>query len=366
MSERVVITGIGMVTALGKSRESTWARMIAGECGIRPTQLFDTEGYRSRLSAEVRVSELNDGLTPLERRRWSRSDQMGVAAATEALADAGLLDGPLDRRRVGVLLGAGTADLLRNETFYSKWLTSGIDRARKSDVWSHFASTPADVIAHRFGFEGLRSCVVAACSSSTIAIGQAADAIRRGRADAVLTGGTDALARLTFSGFNALRLMDPNPCRPFDRGRAGMSIGEGAAILVLEPLDRARRRGAEIYGELAGYSFVCEAFHPTAPEPEGRPVASVIAAALRHGHVDSHEVDHINAHGTATPQNDAAESKGIRRVFGDSHQRGSRDVHQVDDRPLPGGRRRHRSRRAGDVDRAGSHSSNNQSRCGRL
>jgi 3-oxoacyl-[acyl-carrier-protein] synthase II len=317
LNERVVITGIGMVTALGNTREATWERMLAGECGIRPTELFETEGYRSRLSAEVHVSELNDGLTSLERRRLSRSDQMGVAAASEALADAGLLDGALDRRRVGVVLGAGTADLLRNETFYKKWMTCGIDRARKSDVWNHFSSTPGDAIAHRFGFEGLRSCVVAACSSSTIAIGQAADAIRRGRADAVLAGGADALSRLTFSGFNALRLMDPSPCRPFDRSRAGMSIGEGSAILVLEPLDRARRRGARIYGELAGYSFVCEAFHPTAPEPEGRPVASVIAAALRRGHVDPHDVDHINAHGTATPQNDAAESKGFRRVFGD-------------------------------------------------
>jgi 3-oxoacyl-[acyl-carrier-protein] synthase II len=316
MSKRVAITGIGMVTALGPTRESTWAGMLAGECGIRPTELFDTEGYRSRLSAQVCVSALHGGLTPLERRRWSRSDQMGVAAASEALEDAGLLDGALDRLRVGVILGAGTADLLRNETFYNQWITSGIDRTRKSDVWNHFSSTPADVIAHRFGFEGPRSCVVAACSSSTIAIGQAADAIRRGRADAILAGGTDALARLTFSGFNALRLMDPNPCRPFDRGRAGMSIGEGAAILVLESLDRATRRGATIYGEIAGYSFVCEAYHPTAPEPEGRPVASAITNALRDGRIDHSEVDHINAHGTATPQNDIAESKGFRSVFG--------------------------------------------------
>ncbi len=315
MNQRVVITGIGMVTALGPTREETWQRMLAGECGIRPTDLFPTEGYRSRLSAQVSADALNKGLTPLERRRWSRSDQMGVAAASEALADAGLLDG-VDRSRVGVMLGAGTADLFRNETFYSKWMQSGLARTRKSDVWNHFSSTPADAIAHRFGFEGLRSCVVAACSSSTIAIGVAADAVRRGRADAVLAGGTDALARLTFSGFNALRLMDPNPCRPFDRGRAGMSIGEGAAILVLEPLERATKRGAAIYGELVGHSFVCEAFHPTAPEPEGRPVASVISAALRNGRVDPSEIDHINAHGTATPQNDAAESKGFRRVFG--------------------------------------------------
>jgi 3-oxoacyl-[acyl-carrier-protein] synthase II len=255
-------------------------------------------------------------LTPHERRRWSRSDQFGVLAADEAVQDSGLLDG-VDPTRVGVLLGAGTSDLLRNEQFYHTTLTRGIEHARPSHAWNHFSSTPVDIIAARFGFEGPRSCVVAACSSSTIAIGQAADAIRRGRIDAALTGGTDAMARLTFSGFNALRLMDPEPCKPFDRGRAGMSIGEGAAILVLEEMTRARARGAKIYGELAGYSFGCEAFHPTAPQPEGRPVAAIVREALRDGGIDPSAVDHLNAHGTATPQNDRAEARGFRTVFGD-------------------------------------------------
>src|SRR5206468_10662144 len=206
----------------------------------------------------------------------SRSDRIGVRAAAEAVADAGLLDSPVDRSRVGVFLGAGTADLLRNEDYYRTWITEGIHRARPSDVWNHFLSTPVDVVAEQFGFEGPRGCVVAACSSSTIAIGRGAEAIRQGRADAVLAGGTDALARLTFSGFNQLKLMDQAPARPFARTRAGMSIGEGAGILVLEDLDRARRRGAPIYAELAGYALGCEAYHPTAPEPEGRPVAAVI------------------------------------------------------------------------------------------
>ena len=131
------------------------------------------------------------------------------------------------------------------------------------------------------------SCIVAACSSSTIAIGQAADAIRLGRLDAAVAGGTDALARLTYSGFNALRLMDPSPCRPFDRSRSGMNIGEGAGILILESMERARRRGAHIYGELAGYSASCEAFHPTAPEPDGRPIAAVVRAALADAEIDA-------------------------------------------------------------------------------
>jgi 3-oxoacyl-[acyl-carrier-protein] synthase II len=317
MNRRVGIVGIGLVTSLGATREETWRRMMAGECGLRDVSVFDSTAYKCRLGGEVDLAPIDAGLTRLERRRWSRSDRMGVAAAAEGLADAGLLESGLDRARIGVFFGAGTADMLRTEDYFRTCMEEGAGHARPSDVWSHFLSTPVDVVAARFGLEGARSCVVAACSSSTIAIGQGADAIRFGRADAVLAGGTDALARLTFSGFNALRLMDGSPCRPFDRSRAGMNIGEGAAVLVLEDLDRARRRGATIYGELAGYAFGCEAFHPTAPEPEGRPVAAVVSAALQDARLDAAAVDHISAHGTATPQNDAAEMRGFRRVFGE-------------------------------------------------
>jgi 3-oxoacyl-[acyl-carrier-protein] synthase II len=317
MSRRVAITGIGLVTALGATREQSWRAMIAGECGIRPATVFDPDGYRSRIAAEAPMPEIDAGFTPLERRRLSRGDRMGVHAATEAIDDAGLRESGVDPARIGIFFGAGTADLLRNEQFYRTWKTVGIERARLSEVWNHFPSTPVDVVAERFGFEGPRGCVVAACSSSTIAIGRAADAIRLGRADAVLAGGTDALARLTFSGFNQLKLMDQAPCRPFDRSRAGMNIGEGAGVLVLEDLQHARRRGATIYAELAGYALGCEAHHPTAPEPEGRPVAAIIAAALRDAGLDVDAVDHVNAHGTATPQNDAAEARAFRRVFGD-------------------------------------------------
>ena len=321
MTPRIAVTGIGLVTALATTREGTWARLLAGACGIRPATVFDVDGYRSRVAAEVNVDEIDAGMTPLERRRLSRGDRIGVHAATEAIADSGLLDATRDRSRVGVFLGAGTADLLRNEDYYRTWITKGLHRARPSDVWNHFLSTPVDAIAERFGLEGPRGCIVAACSSSTIAIGRAVDAIRVGRADAALAGGTDALSRLTFSGFNLLRLMDPAPCRPFDKTRAGMNIGEGAGILVLERLDHATRRGARIYAELAGHSLACEAFHPTAPEPEGRPVATVVDLALRDGRVNPDEVDHINAHGTATPQNDVAEARGFRRVFGDGLRR---------------------------------------------
>lgn len=314
---RVAITGIGLVTAVGATREATWQAMLAGRCGMRRVSLFDASGYRSQLAGEVDLACVQAACSRLQRRRWSRSDQIGVKAAAEALCDAALADAGLNPRRVGVLLGAGTADLIRNEEYFFTTLDAGIERARPSQAWNHFANTPADVIAARFGFEGQRGCVVAACSSSTIAIGQAADAIRLGRLDAAVTGGTDALSRLTYSGFNALRLMDPEPCRPFDRGRLGMNMGEGAGMLVLEELEHAKRRGAHIYGELAGYSLACEAFHPTAPEPDGKPVAAVVRGALRDARVDASAVDHINAHGTATPQNDKAEAKGFRSVFGE-------------------------------------------------
>jgi 3-oxoacyl-[acyl-carrier-protein] synthase II len=289
MTTRIAITGVGLVTALGTTREENWRRMLAGDCGIRSTTLFDTAGYRSRVAAEVDIDAVDEGTAPLARRRRSRSDRIGLRAASEALADAGVLDGDVDRSRVGVFLGAGTADLLRNEEFYRTWITKGLRRTRRSDLWNHFPSTPVDVIAGEFGFEGPRACVVAACASSTIAIGRGAEAIRSGRADAVLVGGTDALSRLTYTGFNLLRLMDPAPCRPFDRNRAGMNIGEGAGILVLERLDRARARGAQIYAELAGCGLACEAFHPTAPEPEGKPLRRLSRWPLQDAGINADE-----------------------------------------------------------------------------
>ena len=313
---RVVITGIGLVTSIGATRDASWQAMLEGRCGIGPVTVFDPEGFRSTIAAEVDLDAVTSSLTPLERRRWSRADQIGVVAADEALADSGVLDGA-ERARIGVLLGAGTADLIRNERYHRTLLHGEPRRPRPSDAWNHFASTVVDLIAERHQLEGMRACIAAACASSTIAIGQGLDALRAGRLDAALVGGADALARLTFSGFNALRVMDPEPCRPFDRGRAGMNIGEGAAILVLEPYERARRRSARIYAEVAGYSLSCEAHHPTAPEPEGHAIAALVRSALRDARIDPSAVQHVNAHGTATPQNDVAEARGFRRAFGE-------------------------------------------------
>ena len=314
---RVVVTGIGTLCALGTNREQVWRGLVDGECGIGPVSLFDSTGYRSNLAAEIPDFHAEQHFTAVERRRLSRSDQIAVLAASEALTDSGALETVSDRRRVGVVFGSGTADLVRNEDYLSSVRTHGQRRARLSHVFNHFSSTSMDAVGARFGLEGLRSCIVSACSSSTAAIGYAGDLIREGTLDAALCGGSDVLCRLTFSGFNALRLVDTRPCRPFDVDRAGLNIGEAAAVLSLESFEHASKRGARIYAELVGYGLTCEAYHPTAPEPEGKAVALTIGSALRAARVNADEIDHVNMHGTATVQNDIAESRGMRLVFGD-------------------------------------------------
>jgi 3-oxoacyl-[acyl-carrier-protein] synthase II len=318
---RVAITGIGLVSPVGITRDECWNNLVAGKCGVGPLTLFDSEGYRSRIAAQVDDAAVDAKLTRLQRRRWSRSDKFAVLSAREAVQDAGLKDAGLEPDRIGVIIGSSTGDLIRNERYVRASIEPASGPRRLTDAWNHFFSTAVDLIAGEFGFDGLRSCIVAACASSTMAVGAGLDAIRFGRADAVLAGGTDSLARLTFAGFNALKVMDPAECRPFDRARAGMNIGEGAAVMVLEDLESAKRRGARIYAEVAGHSLTCEAFHPTSPEPDGRAIADTMARALRDARIDAAAVQHVNAHGTATPHNDRAESRGIRLLFGENGRR---------------------------------------------
>ncbi|HEV3141333.1 MAG TPA: beta-ketoacyl-[acyl-carrier-protein] synthase family protein [Vicinamibacterales bacterium] len=314
---RVVVTGIGIMSALGTTRETVWKGLVDGQCGIADVTLFDTTGYRSPKAAQIPSYGADSAYSDREWKRLSRSDQIAVIASREALSDAGILDTDGARDRMGVILGSGTADLMRNEEWFAETRRSGIRRASPSKIFDHFPNTPCDVVASRFGFEGLKSSVLSACSSGTVAVGYAADAIGWGQLDVALAGASDVLCRLTFSGFNALRLVDKEPCRPFCRSRQGMNLGEAAAVLVLEDLERARRRGANVYAEVLGYGVRCEAYHPTAPEPEGKAVAALIGDALKAARISADAVDHVNAHGTATPQNDQAEARGMRLVFGE-------------------------------------------------
>ncbi|MEP7310437.1 MAG: beta-ketoacyl-[acyl-carrier-protein] synthase family protein [Acidobacteriota bacterium] len=318
---RVAVTGIGLMSALGSTRDDVWRGLLEGRCGIGDVSLFDASGYRSSKAAEMRPYARDPELSPHAWGRLSRADQTAIIASREALADSGLLDSGVNLTRAGVMLGSGTADLMRNEEWFEEAQRVGLRRAPPSKIFNHFPSTPSDTLASHFGFEGAKASVLSACSSSTVAIGYAADAIAGGRLDAALAGASDVLCRLTLSGFNALRLVDTEPCRPFCRTRKGMNIGEAAAILVLEEYSRAERRGARIYAEILGYGIRCEAHHPTAPEPEGRAVAALVTAALRAAQIGSDQVDHVNAHGTATPQNDQAEARGLRQVFGERARR---------------------------------------------
>jgi 3-oxoacyl-[acyl-carrier-protein] synthase II len=290
-----------------------WKNLLAGVCGIRPLSLFDASSYRTQTAAEV--SDIPDGfLTAAEKRRMSRADRMGLVAAREAMSQAGLDASREDATRIGVILGGGTSGLLDSEAVYEKWLQGR--PARPSRILNHLPDAITDRVAQRFGLEGIKSTITTACSSAANAMGYAYDAIAGGLADAVVTGGSDVLARLTYGGFNSLRSVDPDPCRPFDRERRGLSIGEAAGILVFEEEEFARRRGALILADFLGYGVTSDAFHMTAPDPSGAAGGRTIRAALESARVDPSDVDYVNAHGTATPQNDSAETAALKSALG--------------------------------------------------
>jgi 3-oxoacyl-[acyl-carrier-protein] synthase II len=306
---RAVVTGLGAVSPFGAGVKAYWAGLAAGACAIRPLTLIDTDGFRCRIAAEV------PDTTGASRRR-SRADALALGAATEALDDAGLGRG--DRAQSALVVGAVGGGMLEAEAWY--WA-----RARGEHVpgWaaalrSMLPGSHAETLAHRLGLRGPRHTVVTACSSGAVALAEAAELIVDGVVDVAVAGGVDAMTRLCFMGFNALKLLDPQPCRPFDRDRRGMSIGEGAAFVVLEAAERARARGAPVYAELAGHGMTTDAFHVTAPQPDGDGMLRAMRTALAAAGVDAAGVGYVNAHGTATPQNDRIEALAIARVFGEA------------------------------------------------
>jgi 3-oxoacyl-[acyl-carrier-protein] synthase II len=300
---RVVVTGLGAVTSLGKDLASTWEGLAAGRSGIGPITLFDASAFRTHLAAEIK--ELPGGIEPALRRRLSRTDVIGLAAASEALADSGLDLDREDPSRIGVVLGAGVSGLLDSENYFRDLLAKGPRGARPTRVLNHPPDQTTDRIAEGWGFRGPRSTITTACSSSATSLGYAADLIRHGFCDVVVTGGADTFARLTHGGFNALRSVDPEPCRPFDRRRKGLTIGEAAGLLVFEEEERAKRRGARLRGRFLGYGVTSDAHHMTQPEPTGEAGARTLAACLAAAGLNPEDVDYVNAHGTATPQNDS-------------------------------------------------------------
>lgn len=283
-----------------------------GKTGIGPITLFDTLKYPCKIGAEIRDYRPEDYFNRKELRRLSRADQLALIASEEAVRVSKIHSS--STHEVGVLLGIGAGGMLEAETYHQEVLLKG--RSKPSLILPFIPSYTADRIAERYGFSGPRLTITTACSSSSTAIGYGADLIRSGRCKIVLCGGSEALCELTFGGFNSLKAMDPSPCKPFDRQRAGMSLGEGAGFLILEDFDEAIKREVRIYAEFLGYGIRGEAFHITAPEPTGMREAQVMRWAMRESGIAPSEVDYINAHGTGTPLNDKIETLAIKRLFG--------------------------------------------------
>jgi len=312
----LVVTGVGTVNALAHSAPAFAAALRTGTCAVAPVTGFDATGYRSRVAAEVKDLAVPDWIPSPLRRRASRSDLFALVATAEALADSGL-DVAAAPARVGIVLGATTGGMMAAETCVRDRIDGRIARYAKGPLVATPISTSADVLAAVFGLAGPRLVLSTACSSSANALGIGLDWIRLGRADAVVAGGTESLCRTIFAGFNALKAMSPEPCRPFDRRRAGLNLGEGAAVVVIERAADAAARGAHVHARLLGYGTSADAHHLTAPHPEGTGAALAMQRALARAGVDAAAIDYVNAHGTGTPLNDGIEAAAIHAVFGD-------------------------------------------------
>jgi 3-oxoacyl-[acyl-carrier-protein] synthase II len=308
---RVVVSGLGVVSPYGAGTKTFWAGLAAGACAIRPVTLLDTEGFRSRVAAEVPGDAMAGlGVSP----RRARADRLGLAAAREALADAGL--GAADRAEAALVIGAVGGGMLEGEAWYWEETRTGRPSPRIKALRSILPYTHAETLGWRLGIGGPKETVVMACASGAASIALAADLVREGVVPLALAGGVDALTRICFMGFNALKLLDPEPCRPFDRDRKGMSIGEAAAFVVLEDAERCRARGARELAKLLGAGISTDAHHVTSPHPEGEGMARAMTLALADARLDPRAVDYVNAHGTGTLQNDRTEALAIARVLG--------------------------------------------------
>lgn len=314
MSKRVAITGIGVFCGVAKNSLEFAEALVEGRSGIETIDLFDVSSFPSRIGSQVKNFNSLDYFDRKESRKLSRSDQFGLIAAGEALHSSGV-DGYYSPFETGVSMGGGAAGMLQGE----KWLKAHLAGVKEhsSLLRGILPDQTATDIARRFNLCGYQNTVTTACSSSATAIGWGAELVAGGHLKMVVAGGADTLSILTFAGFNALRVVDPLPCSPFSLGRQGISLGEGAAFMVLESEDDALARGAKVYGFVSGYALAGEAHHMTAPDPSGVVAARVMREALLNAAIDPSRVGWVNAHGTGTPLNDVVESQAMRMVFGE-------------------------------------------------
>ena len=320
---RVVITGIGAVTPIGTGAEGLWAGLQARTSAVREITRFDPTPFKSRIAAEIPEFRPQDHLDAKRAKRLDRFSQLAVTSARLALADAELDLAREDRDRVGAMMGSALGGVAFAEAQVGPFRAAGPRGLDPALALAVFPGAASCNIAIEFGVTGPNSTNAMSCASGTIAVGEAFHTIREGRADVMLAGGAEApLAPMTYAAFSVIRAMstrnhDPaHASRPFDAARDGFVMGEGAAVLVLEERTRALARGAKIYAEIAGYGFTNDAYHMTAPRPDGRQAARAIRLALADAAAAPHDVGYINAHGSSTPLNDATETAAIKQVFG--------------------------------------------------
>ena len=320
---RVVITGLGAITPVGLTAKESWQSIREGACGVGPITQFDPSNHKVKLAAEVRGFVPEDHLGKPEAKRMGRFTQFAVVCAKEAIADAGFEMGDTDPSRCGVSVSSGIGGLSITEAEHDRGLARGWDRVSPFYIPTAICNMAAGQIAIHTGFEGMCSCPVTACTGGTNAVGDAFHYIRDGYADVMLCGGTEsAVTPLAIGGFTSMKALcqseDPNRASiPFDAERSGFVLGEGAGILLLEELEHAKARGAKIYAELVGYGATCDAYHMTAPRPDGSGAAKAMSMAIADAGAAPEEVGYINAHGTSTPLNDAGETAAVKAVFGD-------------------------------------------------
>ena len=324
MKRRVVVTGLGVVTALGRSVETFWDRLLRGDSGVGPITLFDVTGFRVQFGGQVPWEPEKENLAGAkELRRLDRFAQFAIASATDAVADSGIDFSREASHRCGVAIGSGIGGLLEFEAQHERLLTKGVDKVSPFFIPKLLLNSASGHVSTLFGVKGPNIACATACASAANSIGSALRAIQHGDADVMLTGGSEAaltpMGLAAFQNMRALSFRTDAPqqaSRPFDAQRDGFVLAEGAGVVVLEELEHARRRGARIYGELRGYGASGDAGHITQPDDEGLGASRAMAMALEDAGLAPEAIQYINAHGTSTPLGDKAETAAVKRVFG--------------------------------------------------
>ncbi|HLB81703.1 MAG TPA: beta-ketoacyl-ACP synthase II [Gemmatimonadales bacterium] len=326
MARRVAITGLGLVTPLGTDVQNTWEGLLAGRSGAGPITRFDPVQSPVKFACEVKGFDPAQFLEKKEIRRYDLFAQFAIGAAEQAVADACLATSweTVNLKRVGVLVGTGTGGLQTFEENCRALFEKGPSRVSPFFVPMYMPNVAAALISMRYGAKGPNYCTVSACASSAHSVGDAFELIRDDLADIMIAGGAEAaitpLAVASFANMKALSERNDDPAtasRPFDKDRDGFVMGDGAAALVLEEWEHARRRGAKIYAEVVGYGMTADAYHITAPAPDGSGAQEAMRLAMKHGAIRMQEVGYVNAHGTSTPHGDAAETAAVKAVFGE-------------------------------------------------